>query len=476
VVVAGAGSAGGVVAARLSEDPGVRVLLLEAGPDFPDELTSPPAFFAGGNTLGENFAGVGAPTPELDWNYWSDPMASGRKVHLRRGKLVGGSSMINGCVALRGAPSDFAQWVALGASSWGWSEVVPYYECAEAEVNIQTYRRDRWQPIQKAFHSACTELGFRQVESMNSPDAWEGIVGSWPHNYRNGVRQGTLVTYLRQARPRQNFDIVAHATVDRVLINRGRAVGVAYVDGDGRSHSVNATGVVLSCGVYGSPSVLLRSGIGPEDDLRKLGVKPIADLSVGEGLRDHPQCLFEFEVQREAAEMSGPIGATAARGQGWFGFPLAVNEDAGICAIAIALVGQEPIGKLELRGLDPRQPPEISHGLQLAIDRSMFAGAWQSFNDLVTMPALREVGARGGDTVRTLDEVLEERLGTAFHPTSTCAIGKVVDDSLGVLGVSGLWVADASIFPANVSTNTNLTCLMVGERAAGFISAGLDRR
>ena len=451
------------------------MLLLEAGPDFPDELSSPPAFFAGGNTIGENFAGVGAPTPELDWNYWSDPIASGRKVHLRRGKLVGGSSMINGCVALRGAPSDFAQWVGLGASSWGWSEVVRYYERAEAEVNLQTYRRERWQPVQTAFHFACVELGLRPVESMNSPDAWDGIVGSWPHNYRNGVRQGTLVTYIRQARPRKNLDIVAHATVDRVLTERGRAVGVAYIDDEGRAETVAAAGVVLSCGVYGSPSVLIRSGVGLENDLRNLGIKPIADLKVGQGLRDHPQCLFEFQVDPDAADMAGPIGATAARGDGWFAFPLAVDEEAGICAIAMSLVGQEPIGKLVLRSPDPRQPPEINHRLQLAIDRSMFSGAWQFFKDLVGMPALRDIGARAGDTDRALDEILEERLGTAFHPTSTCAIGEVVDDRLRVMGVSGLWVADASVFPANVSTNTNLTCLMVGERAAEFIRADLDR-
>src|SRR5204862_504796 len=149
----------------------------------------------------------------------------------------------------------------------------------------------------------------------------------------------------------------------------------------------------------------------------------------------------------------------------WFAFPLAVNEDAGIGAIAIALIGQEPIGKLALGGLDPRQPPEITHRLQLAIDRSMFAGAWQSFKDLLAMPAFRVIGAHGGDTVRTLDEVLEERLGTAFHPTSTCAIGKVVDDldasiaSLRERGVdmttSEPWIAgtNRNIFTAAESTD-----------------------
>ena len=192
-------------------------------------------------------------------------------------------------------------------------------------------------------------------------------------------------------------------------------------------------------------------------------------------MRDHPQCLFEFQVDPAASDMSGPIGACAARGRDWFAFPLAVDEEAGVCALAIALIGQEPIGKLALRGVAPFQPPDISHGLQEVIDRSMFTEAWRSLHELMAMPALRDIGARGGDMARTLDDILDERLGTAFHPTSTCAIGGVVDDQLRVMGVSGLWVADASVFPANVSTNTNLTCLMVGERAADLVRAGLDR-
>jgi len=382
--------------------------------------------------------------------------------------------MINGCVALRGAPADFAQWTALGANGWDWPDVAPYYERAEREVNIHTYSPARWQPIQTTFAAACVELGFRQAADLNAPDAWGEIIGSWPHNYRNGTRQGTLVTYLRRARLRPNLVIAPNAIVDRVLTEGGCATGISYLTSDGRGETVLCDRVVLSCGVYGSPSILLRSGIGPEEEVKAHGIRQVEALPVGEGLRDHPQCLFEFHVEKASADMTGPIGATAARGHGWFAFPLAVDEEAGVCAIAYALTGQEPIGSLRLASSDPKQAPLINHNFQSVIDRAMFDDAWTSFVELLANPSFRNVGARGGDLKRSLREILDERVGTAFHPTSTCAIGRVVDDHLAVIGIRGLWVADASVFPANVSTNTNLSCLMLGERAAELVRAGLD--
>lgn len=468
VIVCGAGSSGGVVASRLTDDPALTVLLLDAGPDFPDEAESQPAFYVLGNLLGGGFAGVGAAIPELDWGYWSEPLPGGRRIHLRRGRLVGGTSMINAGIFVRGRPGDFAEWVELGATGWSWDDVRPFYETVEAEITIRTYPREQWQPFSHAFEEAYVELGYRLVDDANAPDAWDGVVAPWPQNRRNEIKLGTLPSYVRRARGRPNFDVRGDALVDRVVVKDGRATGVLLASGE----EIEADEIVVCGGAYGSPSILLRSGIGPATDLRRLGIDPIADLPVGSGLRDHPQCLFLLQAPPQLATLAGPSFTVVARGEGWFSFPVALDEEDGVVAVAMALNRQEPNGWVRLTSPDPSAPLAIRTAFGDVITSGGFDGPFDVFRRLVGTSAFAGRSIGGLDADAALDQILPARLGHAFHPASTCAIGRVVDAQLRVYGVDRLRVADASVFPENISNNLNFTCYMVGERAAALVAGG----
>ena len=466
MIVCGAGSAGGVVASRLSEDPARTVLLLEAGPDFPGEAESPPAFYVLGNLLGGGLAGVGAAVPELDWGFWSEPLPGGRRIHLRRGRLVGGTSMINAGIFVRGKPSDFAEWVELGATGWSWDEVRPFYERVEQEIAIRRYPREQWQPFARAFEEGFAELGHRVVEDVNAPDAWDGVVGPWPQNRRNEIKLGTLPSYIRKARGRPNLDIRGDALVDRVLVREGRAEAVLLASGE----EIPAGQIVVCGGTYGSPTILLRSGIGPADELRKLGIDPIADLPVGRGLRDHPQCLFLLQGPPDVATLFGPAFTTVARGEGWFSFPVSLDEEEGFVGIAMALNRQRPDGWVRLASRDPAVPAAIHTAFGDVVALGAFDEPFDVFRQLAATAAFRSRGIGGLDADADLAEILPERLGHAFHPSSTCPIGLVVDPRLRVYGIEGLRVADASVFPENISNNLNFSCYMIGERLAAFVA------
>ncbi|WP_199700822.1 mycofactocin dehydrogenase MftG [Jiangella rhizosphaerae] len=495
VVVVGAGATGAPLAARLSENPARRVLLLEAGPDEqPPELLDAATMPA---------AAPGHPAA------WAFParLTPAVTAVVPRGRIVGGSTAVNGGYFVRGAPADFDRWAALGNPAWSWERVLPFFTALEDDHDygdrpghgrggpVPVVRDRPPHPVTTAFFAACAELGFPAQPDQN--DGGAPGFGPIPLSASGGMRHSTAWTHLAPARGRPNLTVLGGAVVRRVLFSGTRATGVV-VSRDGRTEEVHAGEVILSAGAVQSPQLLLVSGVGPVAGLEALGVPVVADLpEVGRGTTDHPEITVAYR----------PVGAALARTaalplQGRLAFTAAGSPYAGdleiLCwtrplgavvpgagddlSLRVALQQETSRGTIELVSPDPAAPPRIDqHYLSTPDDRARLREGVRIAVRLLETAAFRPLAARTaaepGDDVladdHALDRWLAAHVGTAIHLSGGCRMGPggVVDQHGRVHGVSGLRVADTSIFPVVTSSGPAATAVMAGERIAALIES-----
>jgi len=504
-IIVGGGSAGAVLAARLSQEPARRVLLLEAGPDYAT-LTSTPADLRDGWRMSLR---------EHDWALTAQAVP-GRAIPYPRARVIGGSSAVNATIALRGVPADYDEWAALGNDEWSWAKVLPYFRRLEDDpegagelhgrggpITIARWRPDELIPVQRAFFEVCRRLGFPEVADHNHPEATG--VGPFPQNRRGRLRLSTAIGYLLPARHRPNLTIAPRCLVNRVLFAGDRATGVE-ISGEDGPEQVGGRRITLAAGAIGSPAILLRSGVGPQTALADLGIEAVADLpGVGAGLSDHPVTRLLLVPKPGSCDPQTPLAQMVARytapGSGEFndmqqvifshvdvagiggeqavaavGTPLAIG-------LPVALERPRTRGHLLIASTDPRVPPVIE--LNFAADpedlRRLVEGvrlAWQIAHQPEIARHTHRVALLSGETMSSDDALaayVRATVTTQFHPCGTARMGPsddpmaVVDQHCRVRSIPNLRVVDASVMPAIPRANINLTCIMIGEHVADWM-------
>jgi choline dehydrogenase len=478
VIVVGSGSGGGVVSARLTEDPKVNVLLLEAGPDMWPDVPDAVMHVRGGSGV-----------EEYDWHY-GDPSIG---AVLPRGRLVGGSSAVNSSYALRGQPVDYDGW----GRGWSWNECLPYFNRLEDDadfgdspyhghsgpIHIERSRPDS--AVEESFIAACLELGHQPLPDLNQPG---GVgVGPLPRNVRDGVRQSTLVTYLAAARGRPNLEIRGGALVDRLLFEGDRVAGVRLASGE----EIRAPRTVLAAGAYNSPQILLRSGVGDAAQLGKIGIEARLELpEVGRHLTDHPLTVFVAQVEGGMPADKVRVGPTVKLRSGpdlpaddmkitlfpdgellnlpgLTGLHIEIDETYSEGVVALRSKNSEDAPHIESRLLtDPRDQARYLFGVRHMVE--IFDAMRDGTRAEMLLPD--EDSAHDPDA---LHEYVMTHFSTGYHPSGTCRIGHVVDERCRLIGATGLWLADASVMPSVPRANTNIPTLMIGERVADFVKSEL---
>jgi choline dehydrogenase len=487
VVIVGGGSAGAVLAARLSQDPARTVLLLEGGHAYAPDAFPPGVLDAG---ILHN--------PGHDWGYTARATDQEPSIPAPTGKVLGGSSAVNAAVAIRARAADFAKWGAHGADGWSFADVLPAFKLLEntttgedayhgrtGPLPVRQRTDEELTPSQAGFVDAAVAHGFKRVHDFNGAE--QDGVGGHSLNVVDGIRQNTAMVYLTaEVRRRPNLTIRGDVTIDRVLFDGTTAAGVAAADGT----VYRAGEVILSGGSYGSAAILLRSGVGPADELTTLGIGMVANLPVGRQLQDHPYFHTVHALAPGYLEMTPAVGAIlwtasseAAPGEldlhitATHLLDPSYSPTGGLIVLSTSVVLPESTGTLKLASRDPSAPPLIdSNFLATGRDTRRMLEGVKLARALARSPVFASVTAgelTPGDAVAddsALAAFIAGNVSTYYHPTSTAPMGgpanphAVVDPVGAVRGTSGLRVIDASIIPDIPSTVTNLTVIMLAER------------
>jgi choline dehydrogenase len=463
VLVVGGGTAGCVLAARLSEASDRHVCLVEAGPDYgplaegrwPTEILDPRSL----------------PTT----HGWGTGGEDGRPLG---GRILGGSSAVNGCMVLAGSPGDYDEW----GPGWSYEDFRPYLERVTTTLSTAEWNTDHPTPFQAAFVEAAAAAGLPLLADPSDPASPVGV-GPSPRNVVDGMRWNTALAYLEQARGRPNLTVLADTLVDRVLLDGSTATGVVTADG----RQLDAGMVILAAGAYFSPAILLRSGIGPEDDLREHGIPVLQSLPVGHRLLDHcgtdvaweltdagqkqtaadaaATGLFEAHAVVKAASSSCAPGSWDLQLLPWIS-PVARG---GYSASAIVF-HMKPLssGRVRLRSTDPSDLPVVERGfLSRAEDLAPLLEGIELARRIAEVEPLRDwVAAELSPGSTDPEGYVRDTIRNYFHPAGTCPLGTVVDTHGRVFGTDSLYVADASVMPTIPRANTNLTTAAIAEKLA----------
>lgn len=508
-IIIGAGSAGSVLAARLTEDPDVTVALVEAGDrDNAPEITIPLLFPQLFKT-------------QFDWDFTSEPEPAlgHRRIYLPRGKVLGGSSSTNAMVYIRGNPRDFDDWAKQGATGWSHKELLPYFIKSEANESksgdlhgtdgpLHVSDSRSMHPLVDRLLQAAVEKGYARNDDFNGHSQLG--VGRYQVTQHNGERWSAARGYLWPAMSRPNLHVLTNALVQRIEFDGRRARRVLARHNNEELTLRAEREIILSAGAYGSPHILMLSGIGRAAALSSFNISPIADLPVGENLQDHPFVLLNYLTDEPTLivaatqesrrlfeeERRGPLTSNVGEGGGFIATaPGLVAPNIQITMGAVMFVeealtapydhgfGLGPTllkptsrGRVTLRSGRPDAKPRIfCNLLATPKDRSSMIAGVRACLEIVKQPSLKAVQRQIQNAPRSESDddiwsYIQQHVQVFYHPTSTCSIGRVVDAQLNVEGVEGLRVVDASVMPTIVRGNTNAATIAIAEKASDLIA------